>query len=44
MAGKDGYKKIKVLIASPSDVSKEREIAEKVMGMTSYPVREKVAR
>ena len=31
MAGKDGYKKIKVLIASPSDVSKEREIAEKVI-------------
>ncbi len=32
MAGKDGYKKIKILIASPSDVSKEREIAEKVIG------------
>ena len=32
MAGQDGYKKIKILIASPSDVSKEREIAEKVIG------------
>ena len=32
MAGKDGYKKIKILIASPSDVSKEREIAERVIG------------
>ena len=32
MAGQDGYQKIKILIASPSDVSKEREIAEKVIG------------
>jgi len=32
MAGKDGYRKIKILIASPSDVSKERDIAEKVIG------------
>ncbi len=31
MVGKDGYKKIKILIASPSDVDKEREIAEKVI-------------
>jgi len=32
MAGKDGYRKIRILIASPSDVSKEREIAEEVIG------------
>lgn len=32
MAGKDGYKKIKILIASPSDVDEERKIAEKVIG------------
>ncbi len=31
MAGKDGYRKIKILIASPADVDKEREIAEKVI-------------
>jgi len=31
MAGKDGYKKIKILIASPSDVGEERKIAEKVI-------------
>ena len=33
MAGQDGYKKIEILIASPSDVAKEREIAEKVIGL-----------
>ena len=31
MAGKDGYRKIKILIASPSDVQEERKIAEKVI-------------
>ena len=31
MAGKDNYKKIKILIASPSDVQKEREIAKQVI-------------